>query len=80
MPNIRDRARQEYLKKREVMQLELLEARIRDEEELFRGEKLTALEIKEMEKNKLLLQLARERMQTSDKVDGYQVGDECGRG
>ncbi|KND01288.1 uncharacterized protein SPPG_03097 [Spizellomyces punctatus DAOM BR117] len=73
MPDIRERSRQEYLKKREDQRLQLLQKRIEDEEFLFHNEKLTKRERKEHELNKQVLEITRERLRLSDKVEGYQM-------
>jgi pre-mRNA-splicing factor ATP-dependent RNA helicase DHX16 len=76
MPKLRDRARAEYLKKREEEQLKLLELEIKDEEFLFANEELTKNEIKDLEKKKRVLQLARERLSINDTYDGYQMPED----
>lgn len=76
LPDLRERSRQEYLKKREEQRLELLAKRIEDEELLFRGEELSAKERKELELNKQVLKLTRERLQLSEKVDGYVMPED----
>ncbi|KAJ2777214.1 hypothetical protein H4R18_005269 [Coemansia javaensis] len=76
LPEIRSRARQEYLKLREEQQLQLLRQEIADEEELFRGERLTAKEIRDLEYKKELLRLAEERKGISDETDGYAMPED----
>lgn len=76
LPQLRDRARSEYLKKREEEQLKLLAQEIKDNEELFVNEKLTQKEISELEKKKRVLQLAQERASINDKYDGYQMPED----
>ncbi|KAI8922414.1 pre-mRNA splicing factor [Powellomyces hirtus] len=76
MPDIRERSRQEYLKKREEQRLQLLQKRIEDEEFLFKGEKLSKRERREHELNKQVLEVTRERLRLSDKVEGYQMPDD----
>ncbi|KAJ3186910.1 hypothetical protein HDU85_006946 [Gaertneriomyces sp. JEL0708] len=76
MPDIRERSRQEYLRKREEQRLQLLQSRIQDEEFLFHGEKLTKREKREHELNKQVLELAKERLRLSDKVEGYVMPED----
>jgi pre-mRNA-splicing factor ATP-dependent RNA helicase DHX16 len=59
------------LRKREEQKLLLLEKEIEDEEELFRGERMTKRESQELEKKKTLLRLAKERLSISGSHDGY---------
>ncbi|KAJ3379990.1 hypothetical protein HDU84_006254 [Entophlyctis sp. JEL0112] len=73
MPDLRLRSRQEYLGKREEQRLLLLEREVDDEEYLFKNERLSKREIREMEYKKQVLKLAKERMKISDKVDGYMA-------
>ena len=76
LPDLRMRSRQEYLRKREEQRLELLARKVEDEEMLFRGDELTKKERKELELNKQLLKLTKERLQLSDKVDGYVMPED----
>jgi len=76
LPSIRERSRQEYLKKREEQRLELLKKKIEDEELLFKDSELTERERKEHEYDKQVLKLATERMNINDKVDGYQMPED----
>ncbi|KAJ2389116.1 hypothetical protein GGI23_005903, partial [Coemansia sp. RSA 2559] len=76
LPEIRDRARQEYLKLREEQRLELLRQEVADEEDLFRGERLTEREIKDLEYKKELLRLAEERKNISDETDAYAMPED----
>ncbi|KAJ1765222.1 hypothetical protein IW140_006463 [Coemansia sp. RSA 1813] len=76
LPEIRDRARQEYLKSREEQRLELLRQEVADEEELFRGERLTEREIKDLEHKKELLRLADERKSISSATDAYAMPED----
>lgn len=76
LPNLRERSRQEYLRKREEQRLELLKKKIEDEELLFKDSELTERERKEHEYNKQVLKLATERMNINDKVDGYQMPED----
>ncbi|KAJ2611788.1 hypothetical protein EV177_003316 [Coemansia sp. RSA 1804] len=76
LPEIRSRARQEYLKLREEQRLELLRQEIADEEDLFRGERLTDREVKDLEYKKELLRLAEERKNISDDADAYAMPED----
>ncbi|KAL1919541.1 uncharacterized protein VTP21DRAFT_2234 [Calcarisporiella thermophila] len=76
MPSMRERSRQEYLKKREQQQLELLEARVQDEEYLFRDQKISRRERKAHEYNREVLRLAKERLQIDDKIDAYTMPED----
>ncbi|KAJ1753853.1 hypothetical protein LPJ79_000140 [Coemansia sp. RSA 1821] len=76
LPEIRDRARQEYLKLREEQRLEILRQEIADEEEMFKGERLTEKEIKDLEYKKDLLRLAEERRNISDETEGYVMPED----
>jgi len=55
VPKLRERARQEYLRKREEDKLKLLEEEIRDEEALFRDEVVTERERRELDRKRELL-------------------------
>ncbi|KAI8909620.1 pre-mRNA splicing factor [Gorgonomyces haynaldii] len=74
--SLRERSRYEYLKKREEQRLQILEKEIADEERLFRLEKLSKREIKELESKKRILQLAKERLSIEDKVDAYIIPED----
>ena len=73
MPDLRERSRQEYLEKRELQKIEQLRLLIREEERLFRTERLTERERLDLENKKELLRLAEERMKLSDHVERYQM-------
>lgn len=73
MPEVRKRARQEYLSKRELQQIELLKQEILDEEADFKGVVMTQREIRELNKKKEVLRLAQERMGIDDGYDGYMM-------
>lgn len=66
MPELRTFARQEYLKKREARELDILKFAIKDEELLFAGEALTEKEKKRLEVDKKLLDIATNRVQELD--------------
>ena len=73
MPEVRKRARQEYLSKRELQQIELLKQEIIDEEADFKGVVMTQREIRELNKKKEVLRLAQERMGIDDGYEGYMM-------
>jgi len=73
VPKLRELSRQHYLEKREKEQLEYLRRVIRDEEYLFKSEKLSKKEMQKHLMNKKILELAEERINLSDHVDGYQM-------
>ncbi|KAI8850954.1 P-loop containing nucleoside triphosphate hydrolase protein [Chytridium lagenaria] len=76
LPNLRELSRQEYLKKREEIKIQLLEQEINDIEYLFSGEKLSKREMRELEFKKTTLRLTKERMQINDKPDGYTMPED----
>ena len=76
LPSIRQHARQEYLTKRELQQVELLRKEIADEAELFRGMKVTKREMREHEHKKEVLRLVEERLRIDDKWDGYMLPED----
>ncbi|KAG0002190.1 hypothetical protein BGZ79_003441 [Entomortierella chlamydospora] len=76
LPSLRERARQEYLAKREGLQIDKLRMQIRDEEQLFDINELTKKERDDLEYKKELLRLAEERMNINDKYDGYQMPED----
>ncbi|KAJ2742957.1 hypothetical protein GGI20_004115 [Coemansia sp. BCRC 34301] len=76
LPEIRSRARQEYLKQREEQRLELLRKEIADEEEMFKGQKLTDKEVRALDHKKELLRLAEERKNISDETDTYAMPED----
>lgn len=76
LPGLRERARQEYLKKRELQRIDLLKLQIQDEAILFRGQKMTRREEAEHEKNKELLRIMEERMRIDEGNDGYVIPED----
>ena len=77
LPEIRQRARQEYLKKRELEQLALLRKQIAEEAEEERSTAdLTARERAEFAKNREILRLAEERQRVDDYRDGYALPED----
>lgn len=73
LPELREISRQKYLPKRVEQHLELLRRKIRDDEELFRDDELTARELRDRKYNKEALRLAEERNKINVKEDRYQV-------
>ncbi len=78
MPDLRLRSRQEYLKKREEMQLALLRKQVAEETEELRTnpESLTRREKEEFAKNREVLRLAEERLRIDDHRDGYMLPED----
>ncbi|PVU98746.1 hypothetical protein BB559_001319 [Furculomyces boomerangus] len=76
LPDLRERARQQYLGVREEQQLELLRREIKEEEFLFGDEKLTEKELAELEYKKKVLQLTEERKQISKIDGGYNMPED----
>jgi pre-mRNA-splicing factor ATP-dependent RNA helicase DHX16 len=74
LSRLREISRQEYLKKREEKELELLEYQLKDEEILFDGIERTDKEIKQMFLNQQILETARARSK-KEQVEGYQIPD-----
>ncbi|TYZ68213.1 hypothetical protein PybrP1_010010 [[Pythium] brassicae (nom. inval.)] len=75
LARLRELSRQEYLKKREEKELELLEFQLRDERELFDDSERTARETQQMALNQRILETARARGAKDDAADGYQLPD-----
>ncbi|KAF8249516.1 P-loop containing nucleoside triphosphate hydrolase protein [Wilcoxina mikolae CBS 423.85] len=77
LSGLRERSRQEYLKKREIEQLALLRKQVAEEErELRTNPDLTRRERDEFAKNKEILRLAEERLKVDDHLDGYQLPED----
>ena len=83
MSSIRDRSRQEYLDKRELVKLQELKMLHEEERRLFEGQRLTEKERREFEERQELIRLAEEFHQVDDKTDHYVMPenylDEKGR-
>ena len=72
--NLRLRSRQDYLKKREEQQLILLRQQVAEEaEEERKNAHLTQRELREFARNREILQLAEERLEVDDYLDGYAL-------
>lgn len=76
-PELRQRARQEYLKKRETERLALLRKQVSEEtSELRSGAPLSEREKDEFAKNREILRLAEERLRIDDHRDGYRMPED----
>ena len=77
MPDIRQRARQEYLKKRETEQLALLRKQIAEEAAEERtNPDLTFREKETFKRNREVLRVAEERLRIDDHTDGYTLPED----
>ncbi|KAI4101866.1 MAG: hypothetical protein L6R37_004741 [Teloschistes peruensis] len=78
LPDLRERSRQEYLKKREAEKLVLLRKQVAEETEELRShpEELTRSEKAEFEKNRELLRIAEARLNIDDHLDGYAMPED----
>ena len=77
MPDLRERSRQEYLKKRETERLALLRKQITEETaELRSNPDLTRKEKEEFAKNREVLRIAEERLRIDDHRDGYTMPED----
>jgi len=77
MPDLRERSRQEYLKKRETERLALLRKQVTEETaELRSNPDLTRREKDEFAKNREVLSIAEERLRIDDHRDGYVMPED----
>ena len=77
MPDLRERSRQEYLKKREAERLALLRKQVIEETaELRSNPDLTRREKDEFAKNREVLRIAEERLRIDDHRDGYMMPED----
>ena len=77
MPDLRERSRQEYLKKREAERLALLRKQVAEETtELQSNPDLTRREKEEFAKNREVLAIAEERLRIDDHRDGYEMPED----
>ncbi|GAB9470862.1 Pre-mrna-splicing factor atp-dependent rna [Globisporangium polare] len=74
LARLRELSRQEYLKKREEKELELLEYQLKDESELFEEGDRTEKEKQQMLLNQRILETAKARSK-KETLDGYQIPD-----
>jgi pre-mRNA-splicing factor ATP-dependent RNA helicase DHX16 len=77
LSSLRERSRQEYLRKRELEQLALLRKQVSEEQrELRTNPDLTKREKDEFFKNQEILRLAEERLKVDDHIDGYMLPED----
>lgn len=77
LPDLRERSRQEYLKKREMERLALLRKQVAEETaELRSGARLSEKEKADFAKNREILRLAEERLKIDDHRDGYMMPED----
>lgn len=77
MPDLRERSRQEYLKKRETERLALLRRQVVEEAtELRENPNLSRKEKEEFARNREVLRIAEERLRIDDHRDGYMMPDD----
>jgi pre-mRNA-splicing factor ATP-dependent RNA helicase DHX16 len=77
MPDIREKSRQDYLKKREAERLALLRKQVAEEtEELRSGVRLSRKETEEFAKNRKILSIAEERSKIDDHLEGYALPED----
>ena len=76
LPDLRIESRQQYLVKRQAQQLELLKQQVHDDEILWRNERLTKREMREIEERREALRIALERQNIDDGFDGYAMPDQ----
>lgn len=77
LPDLRERSRQDYLKKREAERLALLRKQVVEEtEELRSGARLSEKEKEEFAKNREVLRIAEERLRIDDHLDGYAMPED----
>lgn len=77
LPDLRERSRQEYVKKREAERLALLRKQVAEETmELRSGVRLSEKEKAEFAKNREILRLAEERLKIDDHRDGYAMPED----
>ena len=77
LPDLRERSRQEYLKKREMERLALLRKQVAEEtSELRSGARLSEKEKADFAKNREILRLAEERLKIDDHRDGYMMPED----
>ncbi|KAI9789082.1 MAG: Cyclin-dependent kinase catalytic subunit [Candelina submexicana] len=78
LPDLRERSRQEYLRKREIERLALLRKQVAEESEELRSnpEGLTQRERTEFAKNREVLRIAEERLRVDDHLDGYMLPED----
>ena len=73
LPQLRRKARDQYLTRREQQQLQLLQATLEDEQSRWKDEELTERERRELSRRRKLLELAQQRKGLSDEVAVYRM-------
>lgn len=73
LPQLRRKAREQYLTRREQQQLQLLQLTLEDEQGRWREEELTETERRELSRRRKLLELAQQRKGLSDEVAVYRM-------
>ena len=73
LPQLRRKAREQYLTRREQQQLQLLQLTLDDEQGRWKEEELTEKERRELGRRRKLLELAQQRKGLSDEVVGYRM-------
>lgn len=77
MPDLRERSRQDYLKKREAERLALLRKQVAEEQaELRENPDLSRREKEEFARNKEILRIAEERLSIDEHLDGYALPED----
>lgn len=77
MPELRNRARQDYLEKRATEKLMLLRKQVAEEaQEARENPDLSRKEKEEFARNREILRLAEERNRVDDHIDGYQLPED----
>lgn len=74
--SLRHKSRQKYLAQRSQQQLALLRQQVADDEEFFRGVRMTEKEKADVEYNKEVLRLAEERAAISEGRDAYVMPED----
>ena len=73
LPQLRRKAREQYLTRREQQQLQLLQLTLEDEQGRWKEEELTEKERRELTRRRKLLELAQQRKGLSDEVAVYRM-------
>ena len=73
LPQLRRKAREQYLTRREQQQLQLLQMTLEDEQGRWKEEELTERERRELSRRRKLLELAQQRKGLTDEVSVYRM-------
>ena len=73
LPQLRRKAREQYLTRREQQQLQLLQLTLEDEQGRWKEEELTEKERRELTRRRKLLELAQQRKGLTDEVAVYRM-------